>query len=87
MLQQTTYSVTLGIGLIFVYCITLHYKLFLYADFANSVHKYNKITHLQYFGLVGKWIIISNSTINLLGLFIFLLVLSLHLQYYFFGCN
>jgi hypothetical protein len=27
--------------------ITLHYKLFLYADFANSVHKYNKITHVK----------------------------------------
>jgi len=68
MLQQTTYSVTLGIGL---YFCTLHYKLFLYADFASSEHRYNKITHLQYFGVVGKWIIISNSTINLLGLFIF----------------
>ena|GEM_PF-2051249 len=83
MLQQTTYSVTLGIGL---YFCTLHYKLFLYADSASSEHRYNKITHLQYFGVVGKWIIISNSTINLLGLFIFLLVLSLHLQY-FFGYN
>ena len=42
MLQQTTYSVTLGIGL---YFCTLHYKLFLYADSASSEHRYNKITH------------------------------------------
>jgi len=82
MLQQTTYSVTLGIGLIFVYCITLHYKLFLYADFANSVHKYNQITHLQYF-FGCNWM---NVGIKSIATWYFYLLLSKYNYFYILEC-